>query len=195
MQDVLFAFSAEPVVFGHLEEPEDSHSDNHARDVGQDDIADQLVPPALSENGHRVFESELEDLGEDTPDLHVVVVSEKEREEDPAHEVVEGVHVHLGDQVTHLKSAVLLPSLVIISQLLCRRGLLEVAVEVSGVGRIVTEEHNVEANEADGDHAGHPKEGGGLERLSLVPHEGVADHEEETAPETISNVLSVAVVF
>jgi hypothetical protein len=58
-EDAGFAFAAEPVVLFETGFSDYEHGDHHAGDVGAEDVADDLVPPAFGEDWDEVFEGEL----------------------------------------------------------------------------------------------------------------------------------------
>ena len=55
------SLEARPVVGPHLQKPADDHAEPDATAVAQQDVQDNLVPPALGEVGQQMHEEQLRD--------------------------------------------------------------------------------------------------------------------------------------
>lgn len=80
---------AHPIVRSHLEPLHDGPTTNDASTIGDDEIQDDMVPPALIEVLQNVSEGELHELENDTADQRETHIAEDEHFDEPSYKVCE----------------------------------------------------------------------------------------------------------
>jgi len=94
-----FAFTAEPVISSNSQLLHQPGSQNNGGNVAEEDIGEDVVPPAFTEMVKSMLGRQLYDFVENVPKMKDVRVSNDKGGKDPVHPMNKVVVVHVVPQV------------------------------------------------------------------------------------------------